>query len=185
MQQFHGHFLKCIYFSLRNWKLVTIQLLLPALMTATGAIIITVAARPQGEIDLDLSIRYRGSSTKTYHLSYFDLRSYISRKYQKVQKTNPWREYAKKSFYETRTPIQMPLSESLLNLSRSVFESDNSEVIECEQPINDWFIQKSSKNLMDFNRRTILGLGFTCCFRSWHLAFIYFRREKSNERRWI
>ena len=59
MQQFHGHFLKCIYFALRNWKLVTIQLLLPALMTATGAIIITVAARPQGEIDLDLSIRYR------------------------------------------------------------------------------------------------------------------------------
>ena len=59
LQQFYGHFLKCIYFALRNWKLVTIQLLLPALMTATGAIIITVAARPQGEIDLDLSIRYR------------------------------------------------------------------------------------------------------------------------------
>ena len=81
---------------------------------------------------------------------------------QKVRKTNPCREYAKKSFYETRTPIQMPLSKSLLNLSRTVFESDNSEVIECEQPINDWFIQKSSKNLMDFNRRTILGFGFTC-----------------------
>ena len=73
----------------------------------------------------------------------------------------------------------MPLSESLLNLSRSVFESDNSEVIECEQPIYDWFIQKSSKNLMDFNRRTILGFGFTGCFRSRHLALIHFRRKKN------
>ena len=72
----------------------------------------------------------------------------------------------KKGFYETRTPIQMPLSESLLNLSRSVFDSDNSEVIECEQPIYDWFIEKSSKNLMNFNRRTILGFGSTGYFRS-------------------
>ena len=80
----------------------------------------------------------------------------------------PWRTvgvqsrfFAKKGFYETSTPIQMPLSESLLNLSRSVFDSDNSEVIECEQPIYDWFIEKSSKNLMNFNRRTILGFGST------------------------
>lgn len=60
----------------------------------------------------------------------------------------------------------MPLSESLLNLSRTVLEKDYSEVVECDQPITDWFIQESSKNLMDFNRRTILGFGFTNHFRS-------------------
>ena len=62
----------------------------------------------------------------------------------------------------------MPLSESLLNLSRAVLEKDYSEVVECDQPITDWFIQESSKNLMDFNRRTILGFGFTSYF--WYIT---------------
>ena len=80
--------------------------------------------------------------------------------------SNPRREYAKNTFSGTRTPFQMPLSESLLNLSRVVLENDYSEIVECDQPINDWFIQESTNSLMDFNRRTIIGFGSISYFRS-------------------
>ena len=59
----------------------------------------------------------------------------------------------------------MPLSDSLLNLSRVVLENDYSEIVECDQPINDWFIQESTNSLMDFNRRTIIGFGSISYFR--------------------
>ena len=65
-QQFRGHFIRNILYSMRNWKLITIQLLLPSLLTIIGVVIVITGPQWQDQAELDLSFKsYKGFNVPT------------------------------------------------------------------------------------------------------------------------